>query len=565
MKLVVLCLLLAVGALAQDEPLTRGIGKEWGPWVWPTRGEIWPKPRSTVNYNIDGYMAVRTNIFRFNVLSNTCDILDDALLRYYRYLVLEREAAWSDRAYERMKSNKIPTGFDSINSKATFRGNLDVLDVELTSPCENLPYQGMDESYELKIDTPDLPMAGRLISQSIWGILRGLESFVQLAAPSQDGSALHMNSSHITDFPRFQYRGLMIDSVRHFLPLPTMYKLIDGMEASKLNVMHWHLVDDQAFPYQSNVFPELSEQGAYNPFSHVYTQNDVRSVIEYCRLRGIRVIPEFDSPGHTRSWGNSHPELLATCYGPDGQPDGSLGPMDPSKESTFEFVNTLFGEVAGLFPDGYFHLGGDEVNYTCWSTNQAINDYMASIGIAGNYQRLEGVYVDRAIEIVRNLNMKPMVWQEVFDNGGSSIDAQTVVHVWKVQDFMQELATVTGAGHVALLSSCWYLDHLVTGGNWKELNNCEPHDFSGTTAQKDLVLGGEACMWSEYVDTNSIESRVYPRASAMAERLWSDVTQTNTVEAARRLEEFRCRLVRRGIRAQPANGPGYCPGEVFNA
>ncbi|XP_059486951.1 uncharacterized protein LOC132203301 [Neocloeon triangulifer] len=547
---VVFLVAIAVGVGAQDEPQTRGIGKEWGPWVWPTRGEVWPKPRSIVNYHNQGYMAVRTNIFRFNIVSNTCDILDDALLRYYRYLVLEREAAWTARAYDRIKSNKIMTGEDPIDPRATFRGNLDALDIELANPCEVLPYQGMDESYELKIDTPDLPFAGRLISQTIWGILRGLETFVQLAAPSQDGSALHMNCTHITDYPRFPYRGLMIDSVRHFLPMPTMYKLIDGMEASKLNTMHWHLVDDQAFPYQSKLYPELSEKGAYNPFSHVYTQNDVKAVIEYCRLRGIRVIPEFDSPGHTRAWGNSHPELLATCYGSDGQPDGSLGPLDPSKETTFQFVNNLFSEVSQLFPERYFHLGGDEVNYTCWASNTDINDYMASIGIAGDYAKLEGVYVDRAIEIVRNLNLKPMVWQEVFDNGGSSIDSETVVHV-------------TSAGHVALLSSCWYLDHLKTGGNWKELYNCEPHDFPGTTEQKNLVLGGEACMWSEYVDYNTVETRVYPRASAMAERLWSDVTQTDNAEAARRLEEFRCRLVRRGIRAQPANGPGYCPGEVF--
>jgi hexosaminidase len=123
---------------------------------------------------------------------------------------------------------------------------------------------------------------------------------------------------------------------------------------------------------------------------------------------------------------------------------------------------------------------------------------------------------------------------------------------------------VTAAGHIALLSSCWYLDHLKTGGNWKELYNCDPHKFNGSPQQKELVLGGEAAMWSEYVDSGNVVSRVYPRASAMAEKLWSDESLTDTVEAARRLEEFRCRLVRRGISAQPANGPGYCPGEVFD-
>jgi len=123
---------------------------------------------------------------------------------------------------------------------------------------------------------------------------------------------------------------------------------------------------------------------------------------------------------------------------------------------------------------------------------------------------------------------------------------------------------VTEAGHLALLSSCWYLDHLKSGGDWEVMYKCDPHNFTGRAEQKRLVQGGEACMWAEFVDDYNVIPRVYPRASAAAERLWSDQSLVDIAEAARRLEEFRCRLVRRGINAQPANGPGYCPGEIFN-
>ncbi|KAF4527289.1 hypothetical protein B566_EDAN016077, partial [Ephemera danica] len=470
--LLVLCTL-ARSQANEDAPQTRGIGKEPGPWVWPTRGEVWPKPQSIVNFNNEGYMTIHTSTFQFKITRETCDILDEALNRYYNVLLLEREAGVR-AALPTTYDNELPK---SAQPAGTFRGVLDILEVDLAAPCENMPYFGMDEHYEIRVDSPDLPLAAKLTSQT-----------------------LQINSTMVSDFPRFPHRGFMLDSVRHFHPLPLIFTLIDGMEASKLNTLHWHITDDQAFPYQSVVFPELS-------------------VIEYCRMRGIRIIPEFDSPGHTRSWGESHPELLATCIGEDGQPDGSYGPLDPSKPEVYSFVETLFTEVTNLFPDNYFHLGGDE----------NITDFMDQNNITGNYPKLEELYIAQVINMTESMGSTAILWQEVFDNG-LALSNNTIVH---------------------------------TGGNWKELYNCEPYNFTGTLQQKQLILGGEACMWSEYVDGNNVVSRVFPRASAMAERLWSSIDQTDTVEAARRIEEFRCRLVRRGIGAQPANGPGFCPGERF--
>jgi len=153
-----------------------------------------------------------------------------------------------------------------------------------------------------------------------------------------------------------------VDTSRHYIYKSVLYKILDGMSYNKLNVFHWHIVDDHSFPYESITYPELHEMGAYTSFM-VYSQQDVQNVIEYARLLGIRVIPEFDTPGHTRSWGVSHPEILTKCYDAF---IGKLGPIDPTKETTYTFVNNLLDELKSVFPDQYFHIGGDEVEFECW-------------------------------------------------------------------------------------------------------------------------------------------------------------------------------------------------------
>ena len=125
------------------------------------------------------------------------------------------------------------------------------------------------------------------------------------------------------------------------------------MVYNKMNVFHWHIVDDQSFPYESTTFPLLHENGAYDAETHVYSQRDIADVIEYARLRGIRVVPEFDSPGHTLSWGKGQEELLSVCYDDEGRPLQEQGPIDPSKESTFTFLTDFMKEVKDVFPDKF--------------------------------------------------------------------------------------------------------------------------------------------------------------------------------------------------------------------
>ncbi|XP_012263296.2 beta-hexosaminidase subunit alpha-like [Athalia rosae] len=516
---------------------------EPGPSVNATRGEPWPQPYRIIEGY--GFRLLRPSVFRMLVTGETCDILEDAVQRYTRIVMTEARAAVRLLGSRRRRHAR---------RDPLFAGDIVALEIRLINPCENLPHLGMNESYIL--DVPEDSDTGTLVSNSIWGILRGLETFTHILTASGDGPNLAVKCRTVIDEPLFPHRGLLLDTSRHYLPVLDILLTLDGMSYNKMNVLHWHIVDDNSFPYQSIRFPELSAKGAYHP-SMVYTPDDVTKVIEYARLRGIRVVPEFDTPGHTRSWGQSHPELLTTCYDTStGEPDGTLGPLDPTAAKLYPFLRELFAEIVAAFPDRYIHLGGDEVPFDCWASNPNIRDYMRRRGMNDTYQLLEEEYVEGLLNITETLGASPVVWQEVFDNG-VKLNPETVVHVWTGNQ-MTKLASVTKAGFHALLSTCWYLDHIAGGGDWLKFYSCDPLAFPSTSEQRRLVLGGEACMWGESVDRTNVHPRIWPRASAAAERLWSHDRSPSISYAARRLEEHTCRMNRRGIPAQPPNGPGFC-------
>ncbi|XP_055307913.1 beta-hexosaminidase subunit alpha-like, partial [Sitodiplosis mosellana] len=267
------------------------------------------------------------------------------------------------------------------------------------------------------------------------------------------------------------------------------------------------------------------------------------------RLRGIRTIAEFDTPSHIRSWGLSHPELLSAC---DGVHKGSI---DPTNNNTYEFMQNLLREVGTVFPDEYIHLGGDEVDFECWDWNDQIDDYMDRHRMT-SFEELEGHYIHRLMNTLNESGHKSMVWQEVFENG-IQLPPETIVQVW-TGDWAQLLDNITESGLFGILSSCWYLDDLETGGDWEKFYEYEPSDFPGNDEQQSRLIGGEACMWTEVVDDTNIVSRIFPRVSAVAEKLWSQNCASDEDEARHRLEEHTCRMKKRGLQAQPPNGPGFC-------
>lgn len=512
-----------------------------------TQGAVWPLPQMQKNY--DGQVILQPKNFNFKVTAKTCGILESALTRYYSLT---------------FNPPRLPKLHHNVNKVLTentdkYAGSVSVLEVQLSSPCEDWPSSSMDEQYTLRVNSDDMPGRALLFSQSIWGVLRGLETFSQLVYRNEDGLFL-INSTMIRDFPRFSHRGILVDTARHFIPKRVLMEQLEAMAQNKLNVLHWHIVDDQSFPYESKTFPSLSAQGAYNRYTHVYPLEDIAEIIEFARLRGIRVIPEFDSPGHTLSWGNAMTTLLTPCYkNVSGKlvPNG-FGPVNPILESTYKFLKQFFTEVVHVFPEKFVHLGGDEVSFACWKSNPDILKFMDKMGYGQNFAKLEEYYMQRLLDIVKALpgNNSYVIWQEVIDNG-ATLKPDTIVQVWKTP-YDKEMAFVTSKGYRTLLSTCWYLDYISYGSDWKTYYACEPHNFNGTDAQKKLVFGGEACLWSEFVDATNLIARMWPRASAPAERLWSNKSVNSTSAAAPRLEEHRCRMLQRGINAQPQNGPSFC-------
>ncbi|XP_032675965.1 beta-hexosaminidase subunit beta-like [Odontomachus brunneus] len=517
-----------------------------GSWFQPTKGEIWPMPKSRVLK--EDFYLLRPSNFDIRVSGETCDIVTEAIERYTRIILTEARIA-------RLVTEGQPR--TSVRDDPHFRGTLEALSIHLLQPCEqngeHWPHLHMDESYKLEIN--ETSQVAVLRAEAVWGILRGLETFSQVLAPSGDGPTLKVKCQTIVDQPRLPHRGLLLDTSRHYLPISDLLLTLDAMSYNKLNVLHWHIVDDNSFPYQSTRYPDLSAKGAFH-HSMIYTPNDVQKVVDYARLRGIRVMPEFDTPGHTRSWGLAYPELLTACYDSNGKLNGKLGPMNPTRPALYEFVRNLFSEIVQVFPDQYVHLGGDEVPFDCWASNPEIITYMNMHNMSNRYELLESEYITNVLAISKSLDAKTIVWQEVFDNG-AVLPTNTVVHVWKIPRWQKELERATMAGHPVLLSSCWYLDHIAGGGDWTKYYNCNPFDFVGAANVTQLMLGGEACMWAEFVDRNNVHPRIWPRASAAAERLWSFNKQDNNA-AAQRLEEHACRMNRRGIPAQPPNGPGFC-------
>uniref|UniRef100_A0A8B9L1D7 Beta-hexosaminidase n=1 Tax=Astyanax mexicanus TaxID=7994 RepID=A0A8B9L1D7_ASTMX len=350
-----------------------------------------------------------------------------------------------------------------------------------------------------------------------------------------------INKTSISDFPRFAHRGILLDTSRHYLPLKAILTNLEAMAMNKFNVFHWHIVDDNSFPFLSRTFPDLSQRGAFHPYTHVYTPSDVKMVIEFARMRGIRVVAEFDTPGHTQSWGKGQPDLLTPCFS-GSSPTGTFGPVNPILNSTYDFMTRFFKEVSTVFPDAYIHLGGDEVDFSCWKSNPDIQKFMDQQGFGQDYKKLESYYIQRLLDIVNATNKGYMVWQEVFDNG-VKLKGDTVVEVWMNNNVDGELQKVTGSGFTTILSAPWYLDYVSYGQDWQKYYKVEPLSFQGLSEQKKLVIGGEACLWGEYVDGTNLTPRLWPRASAVGERLWSDENVKDINSAYNRLAKHRCRMV----------------------
>jgi hexosaminidase len=388
-----------------------------------------------------------------------------------------------------------------------------------SEPVQDL---GDDESYVL-----DVSSAGaKLTAPNPLGVMRGLQTFLQLVEVTPDGYAAP--AVRIEDSPRFPWRGLSIDVSRHFITMPVLKRNVDAMAAVKMNVLHLHLSDDQGFRLESKEFPKLQELGSDGMY---YLQSEMRELIAYAGDRGIRVVPEFDMPGHSTAWFVGYPEL-ASGPGPYQIEHrwGIFDPaMDPTRESTYKLLDKLIGEMAILFPDRYFHIGGDEVNGKHWDANPKIREFMQVHNLKSD-QELQQYFTDRVEKIVSKHHKFMVGWDEILTPG---MPKDIVIQSWRGQDSLAEAAR---QGYRGILSSGYYLDAMAPAAQHYSVDPLGGADATLTTAQQKLILGGEACMWEEFASDENIESRIWPRAAAIAERLWSrqQVQDVNSMD--RRME-----------------------------
>ena len=395
---------------------------------------------------------------------------------------------------------------------------------------------GEDESYILDVSTA----SARLRASTPLGTMHGLQTFLQLVDVSSDGFSAPAIT--IQDKPRFPWRGLMLDSARHFIPLEVIRRNLDGMEAVKMNVFHWHLSENQGFRAESKKFPKLHESGSDALY---YDQDEIRDLIAYARDRGIRVVPEFDMPGHSTAWFVGHPEL-ASGKGPYEieRRWGIFDPaMDPTSEKVYKFLDDFIGEMARIFPDHYFHIGGDEVNGKEWDANPRIQAFMKANGIKNN-EALQAYFSGRVQKLVTKRGKTVVGWDEVLVEG---VPKDIVIQSWRGQ---ASLAQAAKQGYRGILSNGYYLDL-----GWSAARHYAVDPMSGDAAnlsleEKQRILGGESCMWAEYVSPENVDSRIWPRNAAIAERLWSPQEVRDPASMYARLDFVSARLEWLGLTHQ---------------
>jgi len=408
------------------------------------------------------------------------------------------------------------------------------LQIDVRSAGQVVQSEDEDESYSVDVETDGM----HLNAASTVGALRGMETLLQLIQPLSGRWVIP--AVHIDDEPRFRWRGFMLDVSRHFQSVGEIKRTLDGMAAVKMNVFHWHLTDDQGFRVESKRYPRLTSMGSNGEF---YTQEQIREIVAYARARGIRVLPEFDMPGHSNSWFVGYPKL-ATRKGVYSVAPGikiANAAMDPTLESTYGFIDSFISEMTTLFPDRYIHIGGDETDGTDWRANPRVAAFMKSHNMK-DAKDLQAYFNVRIQKILAHHNRRMMGWDEILH---SDLPKTVMVQTWRGPQYIAESVA---AGHTAIFSAknAYYLDHMVTAEEMY-LNDPIPADAKLTDEQNKLVLGGEVCMWGEQVNERTVDSRTWPRTAAVAERLWSPQNVRNVGDMYRRLNQESIRLEALGL------------------
>lgn len=413
-----------------------------------------------------------------------------------------------------------------------------------------------DESYLLEVTTNKI----MINATTDVGALHALETLLQLL--QNNSNSFYFPTSKISDFPRFTWRGLMIDGARHFMPIDVIKRNLDGMAAVKMNVFHWHLVDDQGWRIEMKKHPKLIQMASDGNY---YTQEEIKDVVRYASDRGILVVPELDVPGHASAILTAYPEIgskvvkLNVNNGEKGQQftqvqsysvernAGVFAPtLDPSNPKTYQLLGEFFDEICPLFPGKYFHIGGDENEGKDWDSNPKIQEFKKKNKLATNHE-LQTYFTMQLIPMLKKHNKVLMGWEEIMTKNMSK---DAIIHSWKGSNegmpAGKSLVDAAKGGYKTVLSNGYYID-LMLGVAEHYLVDPMPKNNTLTDEEKARILGGEATMWSELVSPATIDSRIWPRTAAIAERLWSNENVTDINNMRKRLDVISFRLEELGL------------------
>jgi len=390
-----------------------------------------------------------------------------------------------------------------------------------------------EEGYELTVGSSILIRAWTSL-----GVHNALMSLLQLVEGSS--SPPKIPAVRVIDCPRFRWRGMLIDPARNFLSLDVVKRYIDYLSELKLNVLHWHLVDDQGWRIESKSFPRLHQVGGQNGY---YTQDEIRELVAYAQERHVMVVPEIDMPGHTSALLAAYPYL--SCSGKEvpvrKYPGVYSTALCPAKEEVYEFLDRLFGEIKDLFPAPYVHIGSDEVRAKDWLNCPPNKKLLAELGYPEK-TGLQRYFVTRVNQILRKYGKTMIGWDEIT----AYLPEGSVVQAWRRHRYAREAAL---AGHDAIVSpvSHCYIDYPLLVTSLKKVYAFEPIPPHLDPRLAQHILGGEINLWGEWVKPGNIDRKAFPRLIAHAEVLWSPAAARDWDDFAERLQVVRAEMQQRGV------------------
>lgn len=304
------------------------------------------------------------------------------------------------------------------------------------------------ESYQLNITATKI----ELNAKQLMGAQRGLETLLQLIGTN---TKIQLPLVAINDHPRFKWRGLLLDTSRHFFSVATIKRQIDAMAAAKYNIFHWHITDDQGWRLETKSYPKLHKLASDGEY---YTRKQIRDVVAYAQARGIQVLPEIDMPGHASAIAVAYPELMSAPgpYAMEYRWGVHKPTLNPANEKVYDFADAIIAEVTELFPFEYLHIGGDEVDPEHWNTNPAIQSFMQTQGLK-DHHALQAYFNQRLQKILQKHQRKMIGWDEIQHK---DLPQDIVIHSWRGPDGVSDAVS---HGFQSILSTGYYLDQAQSG------------------------------------------------------------------------------------------------------